>query len=230
MKIISLIVFLFFISLPADSQSSTSKGTYPLHQLRKTKSAFPHYVNFDVLKAMVPLNRDNNINPTGFGMQLLWPYAFFKRKWYHSAVGITFGNHKKIFPGQKLNFSDKGVEIVSDIDIKNTLQKRNYVGVSFLHCSRISPSFTLLAGPSVQYNYYGKVKERHINPVDNISFRNTSRINKFSFPVSIQLSWSRLQFASMGVFFSRDLAPVYKGDNHESVKQTHIGASMAIIL
>jgi len=228
MKIISIIIFLFLIFFTADAQNE--RGTYPLHQLRKTKSPFPHYVNFDVLKIMVPFNRENSIQPTGFGMQILWPYSFFKRKWYHSAVGITFGNNKKLFPGQKLNFSDKGVEIVSDIDIQNTLQKRNYVGVSFLHCNRISPSFTVLAGPSVQYNFYGRIKERHVNPVNNISFRNSSKITKFSFPISIQFSWSRPQFASLGIFFSRDLSSIYKGDNHKSVKQTLIGISGAIIL
>jgi len=230
MKIISLIFFLFFISSTADSQNSTTKQTYPLNQLRKTRSAFPEYLNFDVVKFMVPFNRENSVRPTGFGLQLLWPYPLFKRKCYHSAIGITLGNNKKAFPGQKLNFSDKGVETVSDNTIRNTLQTRKYVGVSFLYCKRLSHSLTLLAGPSVQYNHYGKIKEKHMNPANNISFRNSSNINRFSFPLTAQLSWSPLQAFPIGVFFSRDLVPVYKGDNHKNIKQSLIGASVAVIL
>lgn len=230
MKAISLVIFLFFISFSSGAQTRTGKGAYPLQQLRKTTSAFPHYVNFDVVKFMVPLNRDNSIGGTGFGFQFLWPYSLFKRKWYHSALGFTLGNNKKFFGEQKLNFSYKGVEIISDNQIQKTIQTRKYVGVTFLYCRRLTNSLTLLAGPSVQYNYSGKLSEKHVNPADNITFHNTSNIRKFSFPVSAQLSWSPLQAFPVGVFFSRDLCPVYKGENHNNIKQTLIGVSAAIIL
>jgi len=232
-KLFFIVSFMFFgtnlfsQSLPTDTIRDS------LLQLNKQKRITPKYVNFDVIKIMPGFGRStDNLSGYGTGLsfkgQVLYPYSLFKN-FFPIAYGVTIGYSKITRNSAEYVFSaNKLKDVVENAGINSTVQRTGHIGLIGLHVIRYR-SFTILAGASFDLNILGnRLKIRRDE--GNTSFRNRKQINPVSIPLHLQISSSRKQFISFGIFSSYDTQLRFRGDNFNKTRQLVIGGSLAVII
>ena len=202
-----------------------------LVKLEKPKRPYPKYVNFDVFK----LTPGYGLSPTlrgaalSFHGQFLWPKALLKNT-FPVAVGLAAGNGKILGRKMKYTFSNGEISSISrDDTVKYSLQETGYAGLLFLHVIR-RRSITVLVGPALNVNFMkSELREKSVNGTVSIKNDKTD-IHKISVPLHLQVSWSRKQFFSIGMYLNYDTRPRFKSDELKKIHQLTLGMGLAVII
>lgn len=222
-------VFMEADTIPLSSHRLLSLKT-PDERVRK-------YVNFDVLKLM--LGTGFVVNHPGrerFGMpfraQLLYPYSINRTRKIPFAVGLTAGVNR--FSLRKVSFEFTGNDLTAINEnpaIKRSIHRNSYSGLIVLGIIRPNKLrwLTLMAGPSLEVNSAGTIKEIREGQAYQV-YRNTHTLKRFSAPLHIQLSISKKQFFSVGGWTSIPTSSLFRGKNYKNLRQYQFGLSGAIIL
>lgn len=234
MKIVLMMVlYSLFATIAIAQQPDTV--TAKLTQLRKAKRVTEKYVNFDDLKFLTIGHGDNTFgvnHGTGLsiGMQLLSPYALFKNTPIPIAWGVTLGYNKMTFPRTRLVFSGNELTAIeSSKEINSTVQRTSHLGfIAMLVKQWKVTGITFMGGASADYNLISRLRIRKDS--GNKGIASGKFINRFSLPIHLQISWSKKQFFSIGVFGSYDTKPRFKGPAFTGLKQIVAGACLAFII
>ena len=227
--VLSLTLTLFVTGQTRDTISSQ------LMQLKKPKHIVEKYVNFDVVKVFTLNHGRATIGGRqGFALsysaQLLWPYSAFK----HSvpiAFGVRFGASKFSLHHKELDFqNDDLVSIVENKSFKRTMQRTGHAGVIAMLVKQWKmQGITFMGGISAEYNMFSRLKVR--SETGNSSVDSRKYINRFSYPLHLQISRSKRQFLSWGVFGTYDMESRFKGNAYNNLRQvTGGGFILALIL
>ena len=213
--------------------SAQDTATDNLLHLKYPKRYKEKYVNFDGIKLMFGkgFSKDKYANMIGgfsFNAQVLYPYSAFK-EFFPLAFGINIGYNKLVRKGVQYQFSGEKLEKIStDPEIKTIVQRTGYIGLIGLRVIRYR-SITIMVGGGMNFNIIGeRLITRAIQQRSSFSSRN--QINVVNFPLKLQLSYSRKQLWSIGIFGTYDTKPLFKSDNYNDMKQIVVGLSGAIII
>lgn len=225
------LVFLMLFNYVSNAQNQPDTIRNSLQQLSKPTRVLPKYVNFDVFKFFMVGHGRGTLQPVQYGtgfsfrMQVVCPYALWKYD-FPIAYGITFGSSKITARSTKLDFDGKElVAINDDKSIKSTMQRTSYIGATALKVIRVKPlGMTILAGGSLEYNLFSRLKVRAAEDTKGYSSR--KYIERISTPLHLQISISKKQFLSCGIFGSYDLQPRFKGKGYRDLKQVTAGLSI----
>jgi hypothetical protein len=200
---------------------------YPDERVRK-------FVNFSFITYMLGIPATvNNANRNWGGVptqvQFCYPYSLFRKK-FPIAVGANLGISRTGFKDAQLIFSgNELINIAPDANIKRAVQRHWYAGVSALKTIRISQPLRVLAGPSFLLNFGGRLKQetkagQHLQRVNTSQF-----IRRISVPLQIQVSYSKRQLASFGVWARIPTTPIFKGAAYKDLRQFQVGGLVALI-
>jgi hypothetical protein len=231
------IILLLLTASSSYSQNTSKDKANRLLPLTHVRQMSPINKNFDVIKIMssyscTPDAPVKNRFSHSFQLQFLKPKPYFRRSLVSVTFGGSIGFKKTSFANTKLIFSNN--ELTAFINTGNTAkyakQRIGHIGLVVMTVIRLSPSFTLLSGASLQWNMFSRYKEYPESGKSIVTTRNIPSINRWSVPLQAQLSWSKNQFISWGCFYSYDTRPLYKGAAFKNLKQQQLGISLALIL
>ncbi len=222
---------LLFIFHRVNGQTKYPVISDRLETLNKPNEVVHNYVNFDVLKLIICRGTASNLPvPNAWNLSLkvqyLYPYAQFKDI-FPIAFGGIAGYDKIAVEGHQFDINNNKLSgITPNPHIRKSKVWWYHAGVVVAPVVRLR-RMTLLPGCSFNVNFAGRMKEKLIDDTKHTS--NVKDLRWFSVPVFIQVSYSKKQFASYGVYGGIQRSPLVVEGTMKKMTQFSLGVTGAVI-